>query len=47
MRESQPQVKNQLNEWYNLLVSIVPKPIKEQASRAFKTAKDKIMGLYK
>ena len=28
------------------LVCYIPEPIKEQASRAFKAAKDKIIGLY-
>ena len=47
MGKSQPQVKNKLNEWYNWLVSHVPKPIKEKPSSALKTFKDKIIGLYK
>ena len=47
MRKSRPQVKDKLKGWYDWLVSHVPKPIKENASRAFKTFKDKIMGLYK
>ena len=47
MSKSRPQVKEELKGWYNWLVSHVPKPIKEKASRAFKTFKDKIMGLYK
>ena len=45
MSKSRPQVKNKLNEWYNWLVSHIPKPIKNKASRVFKTFKDKIMGL--
>ena len=44
--KSRPQVKTKLNKWYNWLVSHVPKPIKDGASTAFKTFKDKVMGLY-
>ena len=46
MSKSQPQVKSILNKWYDWLINHVPKPIKDGASRAFKTFKDKIMGLY-
>ena len=46
MRKSQPQVKGKLNKWYDWLINHVPKPIKDGASRAFKTFKDKVMGLY-
>ena len=46
MSKSRPQVNNKLNKWYDWLVNHVPKPIKDGASRAFKTFKDKIMGLY-
>ena len=46
MSKSRPQVKSKLNKWYNSLINHVPKPIKDGASRAFKTFKDKIMGLY-
>ena len=46
MSKSRPQVKNKLNKWYDWLINHVPKPIKHGASRAFKTFKDKIMGLY-
>ena len=46
MSKSRPQVKSKLNKWYNWLINHVPKPIKDGASRAFKTFKDKIMGLY-
>ena len=46
MSKSQPQVKNKLNDWYDWLVNHVPKTAKDKASRAFKTFKDKIMGLY-
>ena len=47
MSESRPQVKNKLTEWYNWIVSHIPEPIKDTASRTFKAAKNKIMGLYK
>ena len=46
MSKSLPQVTSKLNDWYNWLVNNVPKTIKDGASRAFKTFKDKIMGLY-
>ena len=46
MSKSRPQVKSKLNDWYDWLVNHVPKTVKDQASRAFKTFKDKIMGLY-
>ena len=46
MSISRPQVKGKLNEWYDWLINHVPKPIKDGASRAFKTFKDKVMGLY-
>ena len=46
MSKSRPQVKTKLNKWYNLLINHVPKPIKDGASRAFKTFKDKVMELY-
>ena len=46
MSKSQPQVKNKLNDCYDWLVNHVPKTVKDKASRAFKTFKDKIMGLY-
>ena len=46
MSKSRPQVTSKLNDWYDWLVSHVPKTIKDSASRAFKTFKDKIMGLY-
>ena len=44
--KSRPQVKTQLNKWYNWLINHVLKPIKDGASKAFKTFKDKVMGLY-
>ena len=46
MSKSRPQVKNKLNDWYDWLVNHVPKTVKDKASRAFKTFKDKIIGLY-
>ena len=41
------QVKEKFKEWYDRLVNLIPEPIKEKASRAFKTFKDKIMEFYK
>ena len=46
MSKSRPQVKTKLNRWYDWLINHVPKPIKDGASKAFKTFKDKVMGLY-
>ena len=47
MSKSRPQVKSKLNKWYDWLINHVPKPtIEDGAIRAFKTFKDKIMGLY-
>ena len=46
MSKSRPQVKTKLNKWYNWLINHVPKPIKDGASKAFKTFKDKVMELY-
>ena len=46
IRKCRPQVKTKLNKWYNWLINHVPKPIKDGASKAFKTFKDKVMGLY-
>ena len=46
MTKSRPQVKSKLNKWYDWLINHVPKPIKDGASKAFKTFKDKVMGLY-
>ena len=42
MSKSQPQVKTKLNKWYDWLINHVPKPIKDGASKAFKTFKDKV-----
>ena len=47
MSKSRPQVKGKLNKWYDWLINHVPKPIKDGVSKAFKTCKDKVMGLYK
>ena len=41
-----PQVKTKLNKWYDWLINHVPKPIKDGASKVFKTFKDKVIGLY-
>ena len=40
------KVETKLNKWYDWLINHVPKPIKNGASKAFKTFKDKVMGLY-
>ena len=44
--KSRPQVKTKLDKWYDSLINYVPKPIKYGVSKAFKTFKDKVMGLY-
>ena len=46
MSKSRPHVKSKLNDWYDWLVNHVLTAIKDAASRAFKSFKDKIMGLY-
>ena len=46
MSKSRPQVKSKLNKWYDWLINHVPKLIKDGASKAFKTFKDKVMGLH-
>ena len=46
MSKSRPQVKGKLNKWYDWLINHVPKPIKDCASKAFKTFKDRVMQLY-
>ena len=46
MSKSRPQFKGKLNKWYNWLINHVPKPIKDGATKVFKTFKDKVMGLY-
>ena len=47
MSKSRPRVKEELKGWYDWLVSSILECIKQKASRAFKTFKDKITGLYK
>ena len=47
MRKNRPQVTSKLNDWHDWLVNHVPKTIKDNASRAFRTFKDKVMGLFK
>ena len=44
MSKSRPQVKGKLNKWYDWLINHVPKSIKDCASTAFETFKDKVMG---
>ena len=46
MSKSRPQVKSKLNKWYDWLLNHVPKPIKDGASKGFKTFTDKVMWLY-
>ena len=46
MSKSRPQVKGKLNKWYDWLINHVPKPMKDGASKPFKTFKEKVMGLY-
>ena len=46
MSKSRPPVKGKLDKWYHWLINHVPKPIKDGANKAFKTFKDKVMGLY-
>ena len=46
MSKSRPQEKSKLNKWYDWLINHVPKSIKDGASKAFKTFRDKVMGLY-
>ena len=46
MNKSRQQVKTNLNKWYDWFINHVPKAIKDGTSKAFKTFKDKIMGLY-
>ena len=47
MRKDRPKVMSKLNDWYDWLVNHVPEPITDKASRAFKTFKDKVVGLFK
>ena len=46
MAKSRPRVTSKLKEWQDWLINHVPKPIEDKASRAFKTFKNKVMGLY-
>ena len=46
MSKSRPQVMSKLYKRYNWLINHVLKHVKDGASRAFKTFKVKIMGLY-
>ena len=46
MTKTRPVVKKKLSEWYDWLVSYVPKSIKEPVSKAFSKVKSSIMGLY-
>ena len=46
MAKSRPRVTSKLKEWQEWLIRHVPKPIRNKASRAFKTFKDKVRGLY-
>ena len=38
--------QGKLNKWYDWLINHVPKPIKDGASKVYKTFKDKVMGFY-
>ena len=44
MNRSWPQVTSKLNKWYNWLVNHIPKPIKDGASGAFRTLKERLTG---
>ena len=46
IHKNRPQVMNKLNDWYDWLVNHVPHPVKDKVSKACKTFKDKVMGLY-
>ena len=46
MRENGSKVTSKLNDWYDWLVNHVAKTIKDNASGAFKTFKDKVVELY-
>ena len=46
MCKSRPVVMSKLNDWYDWLVNHVPSTTKDNASRAFKTFKDKVIRLY-
>ena len=45
-RRIPPPRLDRVNKWYDWLINHVPKPIKDGASKAFKTFEDKIMALY-
>ena len=47
MEKKRPIVKKKLNEWFNWIVNFTPESIKEKATGAFKTFKNKILDLYK
>ena len=47
MVKSRPVVKNKLHEWRDWIINHVPKTIKDKASKAFETLKDKVLSLYK
>ena len=42
MRKNRLVITSKLNDWYDWLINHVPSTIKDGASRAFKTFKDKI-----
>ena len=46
LSKSRPQVKDKFSKWYDWLINHVPKPIRYSASKAFKTFKDNVLGLY-
>ena len=46
MSKSRPQVKTKLNKWYDWLINHVPKPIKDGASKAFKTFNPMSCGVF-
>ena len=46
MSKSRRHFKTKLNKWYEWLINLVPKPIIDGARKAFKSFKDKVMGLY-
>ena len=47
MEKKRPIVKKKLNWWFNWIVNFTPESIKEKATGAFKTFKNKILDLYK
>ena len=44
MSKSRPQIASKLNRWYDWLISHVPKPIKDGASKAFKLLRIRLWG---